>query len=252
MCMNAKPEITEKGIRPKPLYAQIAEEMAQRIQCGELSPGDRLPSQNALMEEFSVSQATVRQAILNLSNQGLVTAHQGVGVFVAEPRISVELSQTSLEFGANSGTLSYEMISSDLLAAPDRMAKLLDIEPGENTIRCRRKLLVKGSTIGYETCNLPLDVMQTIPHHALTQLDLRQVLHRAPQWLARQGAFWVSAGQITAFDAEVIGASPDTIILQREDVTKDQNGRPILMTRSIFLADRVSLSGTSQMEGAGQ
>lgn len=245
--MSLSNHANEQADRTKPLYAQIAEEFGRRIQSGQLNPGDRLPSQTELMAEFAVSQATVRQALLNLSNQGLVVARQGKGVFVAEARVSVDLSQTRLDLGTGSGSLRYELMATDLLAAPDRMADLLEIEPGANIIRARRRLLSDGRKIGLETCNLPLDVMQSIPHEALSQQDLHSLLNQSPQWRAEQGAFWVSAGPVTAFDAELLDVPGETVVLQREDVTRDKTGRPILMTRAVFLAELVSLSGTSQM-----
>lgn len=60
------------------LYGQILE----RIMSGALSIGDRLPSENEICDGFGVSRPVVRQALLRLKADGLITTHQGLGSFV--------------------------------------------------------------------------------------------------------------------------------------------------------------------------
>ncbi|NRG19494.1 FadR family transcriptional regulator [Rhizobiales bacterium] len=54
------------------------------IQRGDLAPGDRLPTESALVALFGVSRTVVREAISGLRVDGLVRAHQGRGVFVSD------------------------------------------------------------------------------------------------------------------------------------------------------------------------
>ncbi|MEQ9329558.1 MAG: GntR family transcriptional regulator [Rhodospirillales bacterium] len=239
-------EIGESGER-KALYARIAEVLEQRIRDGELQAGDQLPSQSEIMADYGVSQATARQAILNLTNQGLVIARQGKGVFVAEPRIDLLLSSPEVSVEGKPGVVAYDFVSCDLLFAPERMAALLEVETGANITRCRRRLVVNKRVIGMETSNLPLDVMQGIGKDALYHDDLRQVLCRSPEWQARTTSLRVSAGVITEFDAELMEVSPDRIVIQCEEVTRGDSARPLLMTRTVYLADLVSLTGSTTL-----
>lgn len=68
----------------KAKWAQLADYLRERIESGELAPGEKLPSTAQLKEEHGVSQTVVRQAILVLQMQGWVEGVHGVGVFVAE------------------------------------------------------------------------------------------------------------------------------------------------------------------------
>jgi GntR family transcriptional regulator len=70
-----------------PLYAQIAEGILARIESGELSPGDRLPSERQLSRMLGVNRLTVRRALEMLASQGLLLRRQGDGTYVAEPKI---------------------------------------------------------------------------------------------------------------------------------------------------------------------
>ncbi|SCF46470.1 winged helix-turn-helix domain-containing protein [Micromonospora mirobrigensis] len=68
----------------KAKWAQLADHLRERIESGELAPGEKLPSTAQLKEEHGVSQTVVRQAIFLLQTQGWVEGVHGVGVFVAE------------------------------------------------------------------------------------------------------------------------------------------------------------------------
>ncbi|MBD2326004.1 GntR family transcriptional regulator [Alkalinema sp. FACHB-956] len=65
-----------------PLHQQISEQLRSEIEAGTYQPGDRLPSEAQLMAQFTVSRITIRRAIANLVQQGLVQSHHGKGVFV--------------------------------------------------------------------------------------------------------------------------------------------------------------------------
>ncbi len=82
-----------------PRYLQIADLMRQRISRGQWSEGQKLPSLEALVEEFGVARVTVRQAVDLLARDGLVSPQQGRGTFVtARPPSNQWLKvQTSLE-----------------------------------------------------------------------------------------------------------------------------------------------------------
>jgi GntR family transcriptional repressor for pyruvate dehydrogenase complex len=75
--------VLERGQRVRladQLYGQIFEQIAG----GSLNVGDKLPSEHEICERFGVSRPVVREALLRLRADGLVTAHQGLGTFVSQ------------------------------------------------------------------------------------------------------------------------------------------------------------------------
>ncbi|HEY3772658.1 MAG TPA: GntR family transcriptional regulator [Solirubrobacteraceae bacterium] len=64
---------------------RVAAELERRILCGELAPGDRLPTEPVLGQMLGVSRSVVRDAIRSLVARGLVTVRQGQGMTVAAP-----------------------------------------------------------------------------------------------------------------------------------------------------------------------
>ena len=67
------------------LSDQVAEQLAAEIRRGGLAPGDKLPTEARLVEQFGVSRTVVREAVSRLKSLGLVDSRQGRGVFVRQP-----------------------------------------------------------------------------------------------------------------------------------------------------------------------
>ena len=68
--------------RPRSLAHDVVDALAGRIRDGSLTPGEKLPTEAAIMEEFGVSRTVVREAISRLQAGGLVETRHGVGTFV--------------------------------------------------------------------------------------------------------------------------------------------------------------------------
>jgi GntR family transcriptional regulator, transcriptional repressor for pyruvate dehydrogenase complex len=71
--------------RPRSLAFELVDSLGDRIRAGQLKPGDKLPTEAAIMEEFDVSRTVVREAISKLQAAGLVETRHGIGTFVIGP-----------------------------------------------------------------------------------------------------------------------------------------------------------------------
>lgn len=67
------------------LTQEVVDALRHRIRSGELTPGDKLPTEQMLIAEFGVSRTVIREAISGLKADGLLNSRQGAGVFVQEP-----------------------------------------------------------------------------------------------------------------------------------------------------------------------
>ena len=67
-----------------PLYVRVEYLVRNRILNGQLQPGDKLPTEEALVKQFGVSQITIRNALSNLDREGLIVRTRAKGTFVAE------------------------------------------------------------------------------------------------------------------------------------------------------------------------
>ena len=76
-----------------PLYERVEFCLAGDIADGSLPPETQLPSEDGLVERFKVSRTTVRKAIQNLVERGLVEVRRGKGTFVTLPKIMQDLTE---------------------------------------------------------------------------------------------------------------------------------------------------------------
>lgn len=65
-----------------PKYIGISKEIIQRIESGEYQPGDKIPSENELIEMYSISNTTARKSLLEVELKGWATRIKGRGTFV--------------------------------------------------------------------------------------------------------------------------------------------------------------------------
>jgi GntR family transcriptional regulator, transcriptional repressor for pyruvate dehydrogenase complex len=71
--------------RPRGLVSEIVQTLSQRIQAGEVKPGDKLPTESEIMAQFEVSRTVVREALSKLQASRLVETRHGIGTFVIAP-----------------------------------------------------------------------------------------------------------------------------------------------------------------------
>src|SRR3546814_9994261 len=91
-------DISNSGSTPS-LTTSIVEWLTQEIKQQRLQPGNKLPSEKQLGEQFAVSRSVVREALSQLKSEGLISSQQGRGVFVNErgTRQTFRLDPTRLD-----------------------------------------------------------------------------------------------------------------------------------------------------------
>jgi GntR family transcriptional regulator, transcriptional repressor for pyruvate dehydrogenase complex len=75
-----------KPIKQSRVSKEVCDQLKQSILVGHFQPGDKLPSERELVEEFQVSRVAIREALRTLENSGFITTRQGVngGTYVTE------------------------------------------------------------------------------------------------------------------------------------------------------------------------
>ena len=76
-----------------PLYERVESVLASDIADGSFPPETQLPPEEGLIERFEISRTTVRKAVQNLVERGLVEVRRGKGTFVTQPKITQELTE---------------------------------------------------------------------------------------------------------------------------------------------------------------
>jgi len=88
---------------PLPRYYQLKEIMREKIGSGEWKPGDLIPSERELGEQYGISRMTARQAITELVNEGLFLPRTGQGYFCQPPQNYSAVDQSDWFYGGYAG-----------------------------------------------------------------------------------------------------------------------------------------------------
>ena len=153
-------------IRQISLADQILDILIERINKGVYHPGSKLPSENELREEFSVSRSTIRTAISRLEDRLLVHRQRGVGTYISKhPNISNPLNEF-IEFPqlirANGFEPGYQELSSDIIEPDDEISGNLQLEAGSQVLKIRKIFTANDDPIIYVINHIPIWVFENI------------------------------------------------------------------------------------------
>jgi len=152
------------GVVPK--HEQLRQLLLRMI-TEELSPGDMIPGERQLCTDHGVSRITVRAAVGQLVNEGLLVRIHGKGTFVAArtARSRLHLASFNDDMRRLGLTPSTEVLDVERGVPPAATVEALGLRPGEQAIRVRRLRLADGAPMS-------VDDAWYNPEHASGLLDI--------------------------------------------------------------------------------
>ena len=157
--INSRSQITSK-----PLYLQVEATLKEMIEGVMYSPGDQIPSERELSDLLGVSRMTVRRAVENLIDHGLLERRSTNGTFVSRPqvlrRVDKDFAQGLTQLLHNEGVdPGSRLLSFQVVPAPLKIAEKLDLRLGASVIIFRRLRLADGHPFCVETSYLPAELL---------------------------------------------------------------------------------------------
>ncbi len=136
---------------PIPLYYQLMQIIKESIESGELKPGDSLPTELELMEKYQLSRATVRQAVLQLVNDGYLRRIKAKGTFVNVPpeksRFIGTLKGFAQEMKQKGIPFYTKVLDSRVIPAAPEVAEKLQIASGDPVFYLKRLRFVQDEPV---------------------------------------------------------------------------------------------------------
>jgi GntR family transcriptional regulator, histidine utilization repressor len=114
-------------------YLQVKHYVLERIAAGTLKAGGRVPSENELVRELTVSRMTANRALKELSADGVLVRIAGVGTFVAEPRVHahpLEVRNIADEIRARGHEHRVKVIALHAVRASRELAERFELKSG--------------------------------------------------------------------------------------------------------------------------
>ncbi len=225
----------------EPLYSIIASQAESRIRSGEWTPGTRLPPERDLCRELAVSRATLRQALAELEERGLISRHQGRGTFVTRSRVPTPLSGTfSIReaLAARGSTVVTRVISVGMVDASRQLATELGCLPGDTLLHLERLRLVDSDPMVLESSHLPLELFPGLESADFSRRSLYAILREDFGRSVAEAQETIEPVILTPHESALLGVARHTSAVLTRRITSDTSGRIVELGQALLRGDR--------------
>lgn len=164
---------------PTPLYEQIKAILRSRVLDGTYKPHEQLPSESEMMTAFNVSRITVRQALNDLQNEGLVFRIHGKGTFVSKPKAFQDLGRLQ-GFGEAMRKMGYEtfarVVSMRTVVPSAQVQERLHLSKRAKVTELQRIRFLNREPISLDVTYLPADIGARLAKEDLASRDVFVIL----------------------------------------------------------------------------
>lgn len=221
-----------------PLYLRLKALIQSAVHDGRLRANDALPSEREIASMLDISRVTVRKALADLVDEGMLTHRRGSGTFVTNSATRVEqrlsrLTSFTEDMLARGLTPSVKWLLKKVAPPTPEEEMVLGLSIGERVIRLRRLRLANEHPMALELTVVParllpnLEAIDSSLYVALEAAGVRPV--RALQRL--------SAESLGPEDAHLLGVADGAPALYIERISYLQDGRPVEFTRCHYRGD---------------
>ncbi len=225
----------------RPFYYQIKERLLDDIAAGRYKPGEQLPSQRELIKEFDASLMTIRRVINELSQDGVIYALPGKGLFVSQPKQDAEaipLNSFTAEMRRRGMQPSSRLLAAQLISATAALARIFAIEVGLPLVYLKRLRLADDQPMALQTAYLPHTLCPGLLEHDLENQSLYQILCEVYGLCLANARFSIEAILADDEHAALLGANLPAALLVTEQLTFLESGQAIEFMRSVYRGDR--------------
>ncbi|WP_245455600.1 GntR family transcriptional regulator [Neorhizobium lilium] len=234
------PNYSASTVRPGelsvPLYEVVKRQITEGIMMGKWQAGDVLPSEIALSQTFGVAVGTIRRALTDLVNEGLLSRRRKTGTVVTgrTPQHSLRFFFQYFRLHGLDGSLQNSVSTILSLetgsSSPDE-ADRLQIDPAEPVVRFHRLRTVGGKPVMHEILVLPKGRLPDFPTRG-EDIPPLFYFHLLERYGIRISAIreQIGATLATNEDAELLQLELPAAVLTIDEVAYDQSAVPVLIS----------------------
>ncbi len=231
------------------LYERVVALVEQLIADRGMAPGDRLPTYTELAELAGVSMITVRRALDELERAGRVRRHQGLGTFVARPRIVSEPARTGSllgtlgEEGGSPGRLESRVLELRSGEPSGHLREALRLQPGQQVWRLRRLRLLDGAPAVLEASMIPIvlapELDQLVGHLTGSLYDLLATEYGLADAFEEQ---YLEVIGLTKEEAKLLGLRAHAQAVRIRGLSATATGIPFDCFEQLYSADQFAFA----------
>ncbi|MBO9588433.1 GntR family transcriptional regulator [Devosia sp.] len=232
--------------RPEPLWHQAEMALRDLIDQGEWAPGLQIPNEDRLCEMLGISRITLRHALRNLEEAGMLRREHGRGTFVrsatmvAGVRGLTSFTDEMQTLAVSPGT---RLLLAQVISATSEIAEALEIAEGDSVVQLRRLRLGNGQPIGIQTTHLPSARVPGLFEYASDVTSLYRWLKDNAGIVPVKAKEVYRVGAVASGDAADLELPVGTPAFEVERITFDQRS-PFEFAVSTMRADRYEIRST--------
>lgn len=228
------------GNLPVTLQYQLKSSLLEKVQTKVWSPGQQIPSERELCEEYGVSRMTVREVLKELVQQGYLVRKQGKGTFVALPKFTNEFSSSyslSQQIEQEGLTSAFQILDFKTLPASKEMQKLFGISSSELVWELTRLRSIGNEPFAWERAYVPFSLMEGVEETQIEQDGLYLTIYRISGLMAEEAEVESEAVNCPQEIITQLELEPNAAVMHLTRVTKAQD-RIIELCKSYVRSDR--------------
>jgi GntR family transcriptional regulator len=239
----------------KPLYSRIQEYIAELILSGKLVPDTKIQSEREFSEDLGVSRMTVRKAITELVNEGLLERKHGSGTYVAKPKVtyeSRELVNYVQAMQQRNISVASQLLEFGEIASSRRLSELLEIEIGESIYRVSILRLANRVPVILERVFFPCGRCPKLEEWDLEKSSIYDLLvnvyHSRPGRVS-QTVEAVVAGDTVAQQLRVDEGFP--LLMLSRIIYGEETGKPVIFSQDFLRSDYARIHANVELDELG-
>ncbi len=225
-----------------PYYIQLMEILKEKVQQKEWMPGDQIPGEQDLCEQYQVSRTVVRQALRELEFEGVVTRKKGKGTFISHPKISEGLVQKLTGFYQDMVERGLQpvtkVLSQIVTPSNEKVARFLGINPGDKVIDIQRLRYIDDEPIQMVTTYIPYEICPSLATVDLTNRSLYEYLEKECGIFIAKGHRYIEAVLASEQEAQLLGIEHGAPLLMLDSISFSEDGQPIEYYHALHRGDR--------------
>lgn len=215
----------------EPIYQQVAQIIRSNIESGKWPVHTKLPEEIVLSQQLGISRGTLRRALKDLIDQGVLTQIRGRGTFVVSNTLEQHLASKLISFAESMKQqgLRYKtvVLKQEIAAADMKVAAYLELEKNEQVSIIERVRLVQNNPVIYLRNIIPEKVCPGFAENDFENQDIFSLLERKYGQKIQWGRRYFKAVPAWGEVSQNLGLAPGTPVLYLEQIIYDAKSRPL-------------------------